>query len=228
MPWVASAAILSAFILVWSELPAPAQLLDDFHALRGLALSHQTLAAAAFVLVYAVLVGSFLVPASFVLSFAGGILFGGVAGGLLSIAGATIGATIAFRLVTGAMGTRLLRRFGTRGRRLCRQIRNEGVTCLVALRLAPFLPFAGVTIAASAARLRTSDFVLGTAVGTTPATLIYAGLGDTAAKALAVGGLTRLESYLEPAHAALLIALACGSLGFAVLRRRWTRALARA
>jgi uncharacterized membrane protein YdjX (TVP38/TMEM64 family) len=114
-------------------------------------------------------------------TLAGGALFGVLAGSLLTLVGAVIGATVAF-----ALGRRLGRApfrqlAGRRGARLDGWIRRRGFVALLYLRLVPVVPFNLLNYAAGVTGISTRAYVIATAVGIVPGTVAYTALGATAA-----------------------------------------------
>jgi uncharacterized membrane protein YdjX (TVP38/TMEM64 family) len=86
-------------------------------------------------------------------------------------------------MATYALGVRLNRqgvRRIARGRlnRLSQVMRRRGLLAMIAVRLVPIAPFAVVNMMAGAIRIRPLHFVIGTAVGILPGTLIATVFGD--------------------------------------------------
>lgn len=107
----------------------------------------------------------------------GGLLFGWVAGTVLSLAGALVGAVLAFevgRLLGRAAADRLLR--GRVGR-VDELMGDHGFVAVVVLRLVPVLPYTVINYAAGLTAVRRRDYVAGTAVGMVPGSLAYSALG---------------------------------------------------
>src|SRR5262249_42996528 len=86
-------------------------------------------------------------------------------------------------MATYALGLRLDRqgvRRIARGKlnRLSQVMRRRGLLAMIAVRLVPLAPFAVVNMTAGAIRIRPLHFVLGTAIGILPGTLIATVFGD--------------------------------------------------
>src|SRR5262249_33525935 len=73
---------------------------DRFH---GFLSAHSTLALIAYVVLYVVAVALSL-PGGFVLTVAGGLIFGALVGGVAAVLAATLGATIVFLIARTAVG----------------------------------------------------------------------------------------------------------------------------
>jgi uncharacterized membrane protein YdjX (TVP38/TMEM64 family) len=142
--------------------------------------------------VLAVFGTSLLILAMFprtVLAFVGGLLFGVGPGALYSLAGALIGAGIAYWLGR-LMGRDLIDaaiKFsetpGFRGgiaRRVARVdawLGRHGVLGVLTIRLLPIAPYGLMSYAFGTSATRFKDFLLGSMIGATPTTFGYAALG---------------------------------------------------
>lgn len=178
------------------------------------------LAALLFLLAY-VVAAAVALPGAAVLTIAGGALFGTALASILTIAGATIGATLLFLAVRTALGDWLAGKLGPRLAQMRGGFARDGFTYLLVLRLVPLFPFWMVNVAAGLAGLRLPSFVGATLIGISPATIVYSGIGAGAASALAAGGdvpltgvLTRPE-VLWPMAGLVLLSLV--PIGY----RRW-------
>lgn len=128
-----------------------------------------------FVVLYALLTVA-LAPGS-VGSAAAGLIFGGLAGTVLTVVGATLGATGSF-VLGRALGRETVGAiFGGGIDRLDRFIGDRPFRSVVAIRLLPVLPFGLVNYAASFTRLPLRSYVAGTAVGIVPGSALYVALG---------------------------------------------------
>lgn len=173
----------------------PHTLVERFRALPG--------AAAWFVAVYAI-AATLAIPAT-PFTLVGGVVFGVVQGALLNWIAATIGATGSFLLarLLGADAVRSL--LGRHAERLAWLTYETSVVTIMRLRLVPVVPFVGLSVAAGLAGVPLRAFVIGTAIGIIPGTLIYTWF----AHSLLLGSAAASRSaYLQLAGAAtLLIAL---------------------
>jgi uncharacterized membrane protein YdjX (TVP38/TMEM64 family) len=79
----------------------------------------------------------------------------------------------------------LIRRVaGRRLNRLSRELRRRGLLSVIAVRLVPVAPFIVVNMVAGAAHIRVSHYVLGTAIGILPGTLVATVFGGQLHSAL--------------------------------------------
>ncbi|MFG2177212.1 TVP38/TMEM64 family protein [Streptomyces abikoensis] len=117
-----------------------------------------------------------------VLSLAAGALFGAPLGTTAAVVGTVLGSALSFGLGR-LLGQDALRPL-VRGRWLTaadRQLSLHGFRSMMALRLFPGLPFAGVNYCAAVSRMGWSPFLLATALGSAPNTAAYVIAGSRAA-----------------------------------------------
>ena len=138
--------------------------------------ANRSLAIVLFVAVYVASVALSL-PHAALLTASGGLLFGTLLGGALAVAGATIGAVLLFLIARSAFGDPLARRAGTRLGKLREELRRDGFTYLLALRLVPLFPFWLINLAAALCGMRLRDFAIATLIGIMPVTFVYASIG---------------------------------------------------
>ncbi len=134
-------------------------------------------ALAVFCLAYIVCVAlSF--PGASLLTIAGGFLFGWIAGGTVTVVGATIGACAVFLVARSSFGEVLTKRAGPFLSRLAEGFRNEGFSYLLFLRLTPVFPFWLVNIAPAIFQMRLPTYALATFIGIIPGTFAFAFIGS--------------------------------------------------
>lgn len=130
-----------------------------------------------------------------VLSITAGVLFGFPTGLGVVLAGAVVGAGLAFGLAR-TLGRDAVRRWDSdRLHRLDGLLRRRGLLAVIGMRLIPLVPFTALSYACGLSAVGLRDYLLGTAIGILPAAAAYVGLGATGADPgsvpflLAVGGL---------------------------------------
>jgi uncharacterized membrane protein YdjX (TVP38/TMEM64 family) len=142
--------------------------------------ANQWVAAALYVATYASVV-AFSLPGALFITLTGGFLFGAFAGMLLTVLGATVGATIVFQLARTAFSLGSLARFGPRVQLIANNLRENAWSYLLVLRLVPLVPFVLVNLIPAFVGVRTTTFVVTTFFGIMPGTTVYslagAGLG---------------------------------------------------
>jgi len=131
---------------------------------------------AAFVVVYAVSV-VVLLPGTLGTLTAGAV-FGFPLGAAAALMGATIGATLSF-VIARAMGREGAQSlFGRRLSNIDDFIGRNDFTSILILRLMPVVPFNLMNYGSGLTSVRLSRYVVASAIGMAPATLLATGLGD--------------------------------------------------
>lgn len=118
---------------------------------------------------------------AFLITFANGLAFGALWGGLLSVFGASVAAAVSFWLAR-ALGRGPVEALvgGTSLESADRWFARYGVYAVLVARLIPILSFDVISFAAGLTRMRFPGFLLATIVGMSPATFVYAYLGGRA------------------------------------------------
>ncbi len=157
------------------------QQLDDAHLAAWL---QQAGAAAPLLFIAGYAVATVLFVPGLVLTLAGGALFGPVLGTLCNLAGATLGATLAFLLARYLAGDWLAPRLGGRLARLRAGVEAEGWRFVAFVRLVPLFPFNLLNYALGLTRIPLRDYVLASAVCMLPGCVAYTWLGHAGRQAL--------------------------------------------
>ena len=199
--------------LTWAGLAARQQ------QLQALVQARPAAAAAGYVAIYAAAVAVSL-PGAVVLTLAGGLLFGTLAGAALAIGGATLGAVLVFLAARGALGPLLTGRALPLLARLRPGMERDGFSYVLAMRLVPVVPFWLVNLAAALSGVRLLPYAAATLLGIVPATTVFASIGAGIGQVLAAGGQPDLSVILSPPLLLPLLALALLAL-LPVAWRRW-------
>ena len=142
-----------------------------------------------FIFLYAVAAVLFL-PGS-VLTLAGGALFGPLWGTLYNLAGATLGAAIAFliarHLASDWIHSKIHKTAGGRGERLMKSVNAEGWRFVAFTRLVPLFPFNLLNYALGLTRIPFGQYVLATFIFMLPGAAAYTYLGFAGREAVAGG-----------------------------------------
>ncbi len=138
-----------------------------------------------FMLVYAVATVLFL-PGS-IITLAGGALFGPFWGTLYNLLGATIGATIAFRIARYLGADWVDARTGGRLKPLKQGVEAEGWRFVAFVRLVPLFPFNALNYALGLTRIPTWHYMIASFVFMAPGSFAYTWLGYAGREALAGG-----------------------------------------
>jgi uncharacterized membrane protein YdjX (TVP38/TMEM64 family) len=120
---------------------------------------------------------SLSLPGCPILTVTGGLLFGWLIGGLATVVGATIGATILFLIARTAVGNMLSGRAMPWLTKLREGFRQDALSYLLFLRLVPAFPFWFVNVAPAVLGVPLKTYVIGTFLGIIPATFAFASAG---------------------------------------------------
>jgi uncharacterized membrane protein YdjX (TVP38/TMEM64 family) len=181
--------------------------------------AHPFGAPAVYVAAY-ILTAALSLPQAALLTVAGGLLFGTVAGCLLTVVGATIGASILLLAIRSAFSKTLERHRQRIPAHVQARLARDGFSYLLALRLVPLVPFWIVNLAAALAGIRLAVFVPATLLGIVPASFILSSIGAGVGGILAQGRTPDLSVLFGPHILLPLLGLAALSLLPVLLRRR--------
>jgi uncharacterized membrane protein YdjX (TVP38/TMEM64 family) len=166
---------------------------DSSHLLLA---RHPVLSVLVYVLIY-VAVATLSLPGGFVLTLAGGLLFGTLVGGIAAVVAATAGATLVFLIARAAIAeARLadlagrlgwlpgvtgqadkLRRLDTLFEQMKAGFKSNAMSYLLFLRFVPAFPFWAVNLVAAILGVPLKTYVVATFFGIIPATMAFASLG---------------------------------------------------
>jgi len=161
----------------WHRYLSLEHLAANRESLRTLMDEHYVLALTAFTVLYALAV-ALSIPGAVVLTIASGFLFGWLVGGILSVVGATIGATAVFLVARSALRDVLIAKAGPRLQRFAEGFREDALSYLLFLRLIPVFPFWLVNLAPGLLGVSFWTYVLTTLVGIIPGTFAFALAGN--------------------------------------------------
>jgi uncharacterized membrane protein YdjX (TVP38/TMEM64 family) len=158
-------------------------------------------------------------PAAVIITLAGGLLFGVPLGATLTVIGATLGATILFLAARSAFGDTLRSRAGPFIAKMSDGFRKDAFNYLLFLRLVPAFPFFAVNLVPALLGMKLGPYVLATAIGIIPGTLVFTAFGAGLGEVFDRGGEVTLRGVLSPTLIAALIGLGLLSLMPIILRR---------
>ncbi|MGI8525451.1 MAG: TVP38/TMEM64 family protein [Pseudolabrys sp.] len=182
--WPLRIAILAVFVALiaiayatgWHRLLTLETLVRHRAAIDAFIGAHYFGALAIYIGIYVISV-SLSIPASLLLTVAGGILFGVVVGSLAAIVSSASGGTIVFLIARTALGEGLLRRAGPFAAKFAEGFRADAFSYLLFLRLVPLFPFWLVNLAPALFGVNTLIFITATVLGIAPAAFAYAFVG---------------------------------------------------
>lgn len=151
-----------------------------------------------------IIVAVFLLPGQF-LAIVGGLVYGGFVGGLLTIIGASLGASISFIIGKYVARDYILQRFGNDPtfQKVEKGVRDNGVSFLIFTRLVPIFPFAIQSYAYALTPISFKKFSVISFLTMMPASFIYAFM----ASEIATRGVSKV----------LLLELTIAGIGLALL-----------
>jgi uncharacterized membrane protein YdjX (TVP38/TMEM64 family) len=191
--------------------------------LTGWVAANPVLSALAFVGVYAA-AAAFALPGAIWLTLTSGFLFGAVLGTALTVAGATIGATLLFLFAQRVFGADALQKLGPKAEGLARGIQANAWSYLLVLRLVPLFPFFLVNLVPAFCGVRPVVFIVTTALGIIPGTAVFSLSGAGLGRVLDAGGTPSLSGILTPEIIAALCGLAALALLAIPLKKRFSPA----
>lgn len=187
--------------------------------LSGWVEQHALLAGLAYVALYTAAT-AFSLPGAVFLTLSGGFLFGAATGTLLTVLGATLGATLIFLFAKTLFGENALDRLGPQAARLSDGIRRNAASYLLVLRLVPLFPFFLVNLVPAFVGVPLVTYVLTTFFGIIPGTAVFSLAGAGLGSVLDQGGQITPGSILTPQIIAGFVGLALLSLAAIPLRKR--------
>lgn len=167
---------------------------------------HWLMASVGFVFAYTIVVALSL-PGATIMTLTGGFLFGVATGSILTVVGATLGATALFLIARTALGDVLRRKAGPFLARMADGFNKDAFNYLLFLRLVPVFPFWVVNLVPALLGMRLIPFIVATGLGIIPATIIFAAFGAGLGDVFDAGGEVDLKSVLNPTLIAALIGL---------------------
>jgi len=177
MPLIILAAV-AALILSqgWHNLISFQQLALNQQALQAWISDNIVGAIAVYAAVYVVVVALSL-PGGAVLTVAGGLLFGWLLGGVVTVIAATLGATAIFLIARSSVGEPLAARAGPWLNKFRAGFQENALSYLLFLRLVPVFPFWVVNLAPALLGVSLRQYVVATALGIIPGTFAFAFAG---------------------------------------------------
>ncbi len=149
--------------------------------------NHGTFAAITYFILYIVAVAiSF--PGASILTIAGGLMFGWMLAGTMTVVAATVGASIIFLVARTAFGDVLRAWAGPRLAKLQDGFQENAFSYLLSIRFIPLFPFWLVNLAPALFGMKLVPYAVATLLGIIPGTFAYAFFGQSLRMAIADGG----------------------------------------
>ena len=168
--------------------------------------NNRLISAVVYVISYTAIV-SFSLPGGAMMTVVGGFLFGPMAGALLAVIGATLGANIIFLAARHALSDWFRPRAGSAIFKMREGLKANALSYLFFLRLVPIFPFFLVNLAPAFLGVKFSTYLIGTLFGIMPGTLIYAFVGDGLGAVIEIDANVDLDIIFAPRFLFPLIGL---------------------
>jgi len=121
---------------------------------------------------------SFALPGAAILSMAGGFLFGTLYGVAIINIFATLGAVVSFLIARYILGDILQVKFGDKLIGFNREVKENGTSYFLTVRLIPIFPFFLVNLFGGISRIPLWKFALTTSIGIIPGSFVFAYAGN--------------------------------------------------
>ncbi|WP_245450650.1 TVP38/TMEM64 family protein [Borborobacter arsenicus] len=216
--------LLAGYAMGWHHYLSLTFLSESQIALKSLVADNPVLAPLGFVVLYALAV-AFSFPAASILTIFGGFLFGWLFGGMLAMLGATAGATAIFLTARTVCSDFVRKRMCGRVGKLSEGFEKNAFGYLLALRIAPFIPFFMVNIAPALFHVRLSTYVAATFIGIMPGAFAYAWLGQGCDSVLLAardaGQQVTIRDLITPQITIAFIVLALVAILATIVKKAW-------
>ena len=187
------------------------QLREHRHLLLDWVSQHALLAPVFYILLYIVVV-TFSLPGGAMMTVGGAFLFGTLWGGLYTVVGATIGATLLFLIARTSLGSALKEKAGPWLTKMQDGFNENAMSYLLVLRLIPIFPFWLVNLAPAFLGVRLRTYVVATLIGIVPGTFVFSLVGSGLGSVFDSGESFTLQGVLTGEMIAALVGLALLSL----------------
>jgi len=136
---------------------------------------------------------AFMLPIATVLTIAGGVLFGAVAGTLIVNVGATLGAVCAFLFSRYIIGQKIQGLYGKQLEKFNTELESNKYQYLFSLRFLPIFPFFLVNFLCGVTKLDLKAFIITTSLGIIPGSFVYTYAGSQLANIDSLGDIFTKE-----------------------------------
>ena len=203
--------IMIFFVGGFQEFLSFQALSENYVSLTAWAQDNQMLAILSFTVLYIVVVGLSL-PGGTVLTLGAGLVFGGLAGALYVVIGATLGAAAIFLAARYAFADLFKAKAGSSLSKMESGFRENAFNYLLFLRLVPAFPFWLVNLVPALLDVKFSTYVIATFIGIIPGTIIFAHVGAGLGEVIEKGETPDLGIIFEPHILFPILGLAAFSL----------------
>jgi uncharacterized membrane protein YdjX (TVP38/TMEM64 family) len=156
--------------------------------LMDLVNQNPVIAGLVFMIIYIATVALSL-PIASLMTLLGGFLFGLVAGTLMVVTSAAIGASLIFLVAKSAIGESLRDRAGPFYNKVADNMNDNAIQYMFFMRLVPILPFFVANVLPALFNIKLRDFLVTTFLGIIPGTIVYVNIGQELATIESLGDL---------------------------------------
>ncbi len=196
-------------------------LADNREALIAFRDANYLVTALIYIAIYVLLV-AFSIPGATIATLAGGFLFGLVPGTILTVLGATLGATAIFLAAKWGFGEKLAAKMETSegaAKRFRDGLREDELSYLFLIRLVPAVPFFVANLLPALVGVGLGKYVITTFFGIMPGTAVYTWVGVGLGEVFASGQTPNLGIIFEPQILGPLLGLAALALLPIIIKR---------
>lgn len=195
---IAAIAAVGAFTL--KDTLSFQALADNREALIAFRDANLALTIAAYMAIYIAVV-AFSLPGATIATLAGGFLFGLSTGTVLTVAAATIGATLIFLAARWGLGEKLAAKMDAsegKVKQLKKGLAENEISVLFLMRLVPAIPFFVANLLPALVGVKLRNFAFTTFFGIIPGTAVYTWVGAGLGEVFARGETPNLGIIFEP------------------------------
>ncbi len=150
---------------------------EQRETLQAFVANNLVLAIAIYIAIYATAT-LFMMPGALWITISGGFLFGLIGGSVLTVIGATTGASLLFFAAKSSLGTALRKLAGSYAERIEDEFHSSPLSYMFAMRFVPAMPFPVANIVPALLGAKYRDYALTTALGIIPGVLAYTSIGS--------------------------------------------------
>lgn len=171
---------------------------------------------AASVIIYIVayiLIVTLSLPGAAIMTLGGGMVFG-MSAVLMVLFAATFGATLAFWASRFVIGEWVQEKFEKPLAKFNKELDQNGANYIFSARLFPFTPFWLLNLISGVTKIPTSKYVIATAVGIIPGTIVFTYTGTQ------LGNIDTVQEIASPGVIGAFVFVAVFSLGTTLIKRQ--------
>lgn len=150
---------------------------DQQEVLTAFVANNLILAIALYIVIYATAT-LFMMPGALWITIAGGFLFGLIGGSVLTVIGATTGASLLFFAARSSLGGALRKMAGSYAEKVEAEFKSSPLSYMFAMRFIPAMPFPVANVVPALLGAKYRDYALTTCLGIIPGVVAYTSIGS--------------------------------------------------